>query len=171
MVYKTELYHHGIKGMKWGVRRYQNYDGSLKPAGEKRYSSDGGDSSKKKKIDLDKAFEQNIKVGKDKSPISSAEKITKELQKAIDNATQLSNTMSKVRKKNKKSNSIDDLTNEELKAMIDRMQLEDRYMELSTKRIEAGRTKVSDILSMTGNVVGIASAVVGIVATVNKLRS
>lgn len=31
-----ELYHHGIKGMKWGVRRYQNYDGSLTDAGRKR---------------------------------------------------------------------------------------------------------------------------------------
>ena len=29
-----ELYHHGIKGMKWGVRRYQNKDGSLTPAGK-----------------------------------------------------------------------------------------------------------------------------------------
>lgn len=31
-----ELYHWGIKGMKWGVRRYQNKDGSLTPAGKKR---------------------------------------------------------------------------------------------------------------------------------------
>lgn len=32
----NELYHHGIKGMKWGVRRYQNSDGSLTPAGKRR---------------------------------------------------------------------------------------------------------------------------------------
>jgi len=31
-----ELYHHGIKGMKWGVRRYQNKDGSLTPQGKAR---------------------------------------------------------------------------------------------------------------------------------------
>ena len=33
--------HYGIRGMKWGVRRYQNKDGSLTPAGRKRYSDDG----------------------------------------------------------------------------------------------------------------------------------
>lgn len=34
-----ELYHHGIKGQKWGVRRYQYADGSYTPAGIKRYSN------------------------------------------------------------------------------------------------------------------------------------
>lgn len=34
------LYHHGIKGMKWGVRRYQNKDGSLTPAGKKRLAKE-----------------------------------------------------------------------------------------------------------------------------------
>ena len=34
-----ELYHYGIKGQKWGIRRYQNKDGSLTPAGKKRRSS------------------------------------------------------------------------------------------------------------------------------------
>lgn len=32
----NELYHHGIKGQRWGIRRFQNKDGSLTPAGEKR---------------------------------------------------------------------------------------------------------------------------------------
>lgn len=36
----SELYHHGIKGQKWGVRRYQNDDGSLTEAGRRRYGVD-----------------------------------------------------------------------------------------------------------------------------------
>lgn len=50
--YNNELYHHGVKGMKWGVRRYRNKDGSLTAAGKKRYSeeeSKANDSNNKKK--------------------------------------------------------------------------------------------------------------------------
>lgn len=36
----NELTHHGIKGQKWGIRRFQNKNGSLTPAGKKRYADD-----------------------------------------------------------------------------------------------------------------------------------
>ena len=39
-----ELAHHGIQGMKWGVRRFQNKDGSLTAAGKKRYGIGGGEA-------------------------------------------------------------------------------------------------------------------------------
>ena len=44
---QNELYHHGIKGMKWGVRRFQNEDGSLTAAGKKRYDDDQTGSDKR----------------------------------------------------------------------------------------------------------------------------
>lgn len=43
----NELYHHGIKGQKWGVRRFQNLDGTLTPEGQKRYQNNDQGGSKK----------------------------------------------------------------------------------------------------------------------------
>lgn len=48
------LAHHGIKGQKWGVRRYQTKDGSLTAAGKKRYAKDNG----KKKPTPEETVEQ-----------------------------------------------------------------------------------------------------------------
>lgn len=41
-----ELYHYGVKGMRWGVRRYQNQDGSLTNAGKKKYKATRGNFEK-----------------------------------------------------------------------------------------------------------------------------
>lgn len=43
---ETELAHHGIKGMRWGVRRYQNPDGSLTDEGRNRYGYDKKQANK-----------------------------------------------------------------------------------------------------------------------------
>lgn len=55
-LYSSELYHHGIKGQKWGLRRYQNEDGTLTPAGEKRYYKKNGKVDKKQ---VRKYYKQN----------------------------------------------------------------------------------------------------------------
>lgn len=63
-VYSDELQHWGIKGMKWGVRRYQNKDGSLTPEGQKRYdemSDDAKYSYDRKKKDISQMSNAELK--------------------------------------------------------------------------------------------------------------
>jgi hypothetical protein len=59
-----ELYHHGVLGQKWGVRRYQNKDGSLTPMGKKHFLNLSKSSVKKYKQKQDAAFDASREYDK-----------------------------------------------------------------------------------------------------------
>ena len=61
------LYHHGILGQKWGIRRFQNSDGSLTPAGKKRYSVESIRNGARKKANSVKNSYNNLSDGQKKA--------------------------------------------------------------------------------------------------------
>lgn len=88
----NELYHHGIKGQKWGIRRYQNKDGTLTPKGKKRYDKLTGS---RKEAKLKKKLEQKYSndspiIKKLKRKYGIYEKIGKSF---VNNSEMMNNTI------------------------------------------------------------------------------
>ena len=117
-----ELYHHGVKGQRWGFRRYQNADGSLTPAGKKRYGT---------KANFEKVQKAKL-VAKGKDPKTQREKAREKANARTEKE------LAKYRKKSgikdepetqQQKKTMKDFSNEELKAMTDRMTIEKNYID------------------------------------------
>ncbi len=149
-----ELYHHGTKGMKWGVRRYQNKDGSLTPAGIKRYNREvqklrDRETSIKAK---EKAKTYQAKLDKKKAELDEREAALK------GKAVPKSKPNGAPANKQSAAKSIKDMSDAELRAVVNRLQLEQQYRNLSPQQVSKGKKFID---SVVGKVIAPAAQEVG----------
>ena len=141
-----ELQHWGIKGMRWGVRRYQNKDGSLTPAGRKKYKAE---MEKVKKAEADLKRRRATKTKLDN--LAARKKAVKDGNDELD-ATEGKKKGLFGRKKDKGSGkdgkkSLKDMTDEELNAAINRSRLEQQYKQLHPDPVPKKSRLVNDVLA------------------------
>lgn len=139
-----ELKHHGIKGMKWGVRRFQNADGSLTPEGRKRYGS-GDLKEAQKKVEKGKAMVDGVK----KTRVKAAEK---QHEKKI-------------------KDDLSKMSDQELRNIVNRLNMEERYTQVMKSRgVESGKNKVDKILEYAGTALTIGSSALSIMIAIKELQ-
>ena len=158
--YEDSISHHGILGQKWGVRRYQNEDGSLTTAGRKRYTIDkdkGPISNIKDYI----AFRKQAKAEKRENNKAKYKEYEEEMEQqraaeAERNAIRKNDISAKIVGSNKRAYGSD-LSNEELTKATQRLLVENQYKQamfknrVLTKQLnEQDRTVMSKIASQYG---------------------
>ena len=130
--YNSELYHHGVVGMKWGVRRYQNKDGSLTNAGKRRY----GTKANFEKVQAAKkaAAKANSKqaVARRKANERTAAEVAKYRKKAGIKDEKTEDT--KPKKK-----TMNEMSDDELMTAINRKRLEQQYAQLNPAKVSKGK--------------------------------
>lgn len=152
----NHLYHHGILGQKWGVRRFQNKDGSLTSAGKKRYNDDVADA--KVKVDETKLkYKETLKSYNKKtaygSIVNNAE--LKKLNSAERNYRYAKQDFADIKIKNNLNN--------ETKKSKHQLELEKKYAEKGMTSEEAAiaaykRIRTEKAIAITAGVTVAAAA-------------
>ena len=131
---ENELTHWGVKGMRWGIRRYQNKDGSLTPAGKKRYDAEMSKLKAEEKVLKNK---QKTKAKLDK--LDAKRKDVEALRKG---QTPPSAKKSDAPKKP----SVKEMSDQELFDTVRRLNLEKQYRDLNPKQVSRGQKFVTDMV-------------------------
>lgn len=159
--------HIGIPGMKWGNRRYQNADGTWTELGKARRRVGQSGFSERTKARLDVALTPSIKGGKDKPPVSPTQQIIKETQNINSNISDINRTRrERAVRVDKTAKSMSD---EELRASIQRMNLEHQYSRLKEDEVSSGYMFIQDALDIMGSTLGMLGSVAVIAAAVNTV--